>query len=118
MSDLRLRGWRLSGHVSYEQEYDAGAATKSIAYDCPKGCTFTIPFAEDAEVPPTWECRHHGAESACAVRENEPEPKKVKPPRTHWDMLLERRSIDELEELLNEKLAERAAERRPPRRNR
>lgn len=32
------------------------------------------------------------------------ETKKVKPPRTHWDMLLERRSKDELEELLKERL--------------
>ena len=28
----------------------------------------------------------------------------MKPPRTHWDMLLERRSVDELEELLKERL--------------
>jgi hypothetical protein len=34
----------------------------------------------------------------------EPESKKAKPPRTHWDMLLERRSISELEEVLNERL--------------
>jgi hypothetical protein len=34
----------------------------------------------------------------------EPEQKKTKPPRTHWDMLLERRSIAELEELLSERL--------------
>jgi hypothetical protein len=33
-----------------------------------------------------------------------PEPKKTKPPRTHWDMLLERRSVEELEELLKERL--------------
>ena len=32
--------------------------------------------------------------------------KVVKPPRTHWDMLLERRSIEELEEILNERLSE------------
>ena len=28
----------------------------------------------------------------------------MKPARTHWDMLLERRSIPELEELLEERL--------------
>jgi hypothetical protein len=28
----------------------------------------------------------------------------VKPPRTHWDMLLERRSVEELDELLKERL--------------
>ena len=33
-----------------------------------------------------------------------PEPKKVKPQRTHWDMLLERRSVEELDELLKERL--------------
>jgi thioesterase domain-containing protein len=32
------------------------------------------------------------------------ETKKVKVPRTHWDMLRERRSIAELEELLKERL--------------
>ena len=30
--------------------------------------------------------------------------KKGKPPRTHWDMLLERRSLEELEELLKERM--------------
>jgi hypothetical protein len=42
-----------------------------------------------------------------------PEQKKVKPPRTHWDMLLERRSIADLEVLLAERLellADRRAE--------
>lgn len=33
-----------------------------------------------------------------------PEPKKTKPPRTHWDMLLERRSVEDLEDLLKERL--------------
>ena len=33
-----------------------------------------------------------------------PEEKVEKPARTHWDMLLERRSEKELEEILNERL--------------
>ena len=32
------------------------------------------------------------------------EPKKVMVPRTHWDILLERRLIEELVELLKERL--------------
>ena len=59
-----------------------------------------------------WECRLHGHESKL-IDGVEPEPKKVKPPRTHWDMLLERRSVADLEVLLNERLellAERRAE--------
>ena len=34
-----------------------------------------------------------------------PQPKKVKPPRSHWDMLMERRSVADLEEVLAERLA-------------
>ena len=33
-----------------------------------------------------------------------PEAKKIKPPRTHWDMLMERRTIADLEEVLAERL--------------
>ena len=33
-----------------------------------------------------------------------PEEKAEKPARTHWDMLLERRSISELEDILTERL--------------
>ncbi|HSO68870.1 MAG TPA: RNA polymerase-binding protein RbpA [Arachnia sp.] len=32
------------------------------------------------------------------------EEKQTKPARTHWDMLRERRSIPELEDILNEQL--------------
>jgi hypothetical protein len=42
---------------------------------------------------------------------SEPEQKKAKPPRTHWDMLLERRSIAELEDILAERLEEVRARR-------
>ena len=34
----------------------------------------------------------------------QPEAKNEKPARTHWDMLLERRSIPELEDILTERL--------------
>jgi hypothetical protein len=54
-------------------------------------------------VPPTWECRC--GEAALLQGGEAPELKPVKPARTHWDMLLERRSIPELEELLEERLA-------------
>ncbi len=52
--------------------------------------------------PGTWPCKN-GLEGTL-IDGDLPEPKKVKPPRTHWDMLLERRSIEELEELLKERM--------------
>ena len=69
-----------------------------------------MPFAVDAEVPPTWECKFDGS-LARLVDGAEPEQKKAKPPRTHWDMLLERRTLAELDEILNERLAEVRARR-------
>jgi rubredoxin len=62
-----------------------------------------MPFAAEAEIPLVWECKVCRAQAAL-VDGSLPEPKKGKPPRTHWDMLLERRSITELEELLQERL--------------
>src|ERR1700712_4525850 len=77
MADRVLRGSRL-GAISYETEYAA-------------------------ELPATWECRLDGT-TAKAVDLPEPEPKKIKAPRTHWDMLIERRTIADLEEVLAERL--------------
>ena len=42
---------------------------------------------------------------APAATGDRPAPKKVKRPRSHWDMLMERRSVAELEEVLAERLA-------------
>ena len=40
------------------------------------------------------------------------ESKPAKPPRTHWDMLRERRSIEELDELLTERIDQLRSRRR------
>lgn len=103
MAERTLRGSRL-GAVSYETDRNAELAPREERqYACPKGHVFSVPFAADAEIPPVWECRSDGS-IARLVDANQPEEKKVKPPRTHWDMLLERRSIPELEEVLAERL--------------
>lgn len=50
-----------------------------------------------------WECPRCGAE-ALSTAGILPEEKVEKPARTHWDMLLERRSEKELEDILKERL--------------
>ena len=91
MGERSLRGSRL-GSVSYETERNTAPIERQYAeYRCPSGHLFTVPFADDAELPDTWECKFDGG-AAKLVGGAEPAPKKVKPPRTHWDMLLERRS--------------------------
>jgi hypothetical protein len=98
-----LRGSRLGG-TSFEDESGIEFAPRQrVTYDCPNGHEFDIPMAEDAEVPFTWECPRCGAESR--QRDGSaPDVKAEKPARTHWDMLLERRSITELEDILSERL--------------
>jgi rubredoxin len=104
MSDRVLRGSRL-GSVSYESDRHTEFAPRALtAYDCAHGHETTVPFAAEADIPPTWECRVCGAEALRRDAE-QPEAKFVKPARTHWDMLLERRTIAELEEVLAERLA-------------
>lgn len=103
MGDRILRGSRL-GAVSYENDSTELAPRQSVSYDCPHGHRFQMQFAAEAEVPAVWECRTCGAPSL-VVDGREPEPKKVKPTRTHWDMLMERRTESDLEEVLAERLA-------------
>ena len=104
MSDRVLRGTRL-GAVSYESDRHTEFAPRlRTAYDCPNGHATEVPFAAEAEIPSSWECKVCGA--AALLRDGAPpEEKKGKPARTHWDMLLERRSTEELEEVLAERLA-------------
>ena len=103
MAERALRGSRL-GAVSYENDESTEPAERQVAaYDCPNGHHFQVPFAADADVPATWECRSCGAtaprrDGAAAA------PSRVKPARSHWDMLLERRTIPELEAILEERL--------------
>ena len=104
MSERALRGSRL-GASSYETDRGVDLAPRQdVFYDCPKGHAFEVPFSVEADVPATWECRVCGA--AALRRDGElPEEKRAKPPRTHWDMLMERRSVEDLEEVLAERLA-------------
>jgi RNA polymerase-binding protein len=99
-----MRGSRL-GAVSYETDRSHNLAPRQIArYRTENGEEFEVPFADDAEIPATWLCRNGTAEGTL-IDGDLPEPKKVKVPRTPWDMLRERRSIEQLDELLKERLA-------------
>ena len=96
-----MRGSRL-GAVSYEVE-GAVAPRTFTTFVCPQGHRTTVPFAAEAEeLPPGWDC----ACGALATREGATltivEP--LRRPRTHWDILLERRTVPELEVLLAERL--------------
>lgn len=103
MADRSLRGSGL-GAKSFEDESSIEfAPRKEIGFDCPAGHHFSRVFAEGAELPTSWECPRCGRVSKRSDGV-EMVVKEEKPARTHWDMLLERRSIAELEDLLAERL--------------
>lgn len=102
MSDRSLRG---TGLGSSSLESDVGVApapTQVTEYRCPDGHVTRLPFSVEAEIPVEWECRC--GLLGLLVGAEKPEPKNVKPPRTHWDMLMERRTLPEMEALLDERL--------------
>ena len=103
MAERALRGARL-GTQSFEDERGVEMAPRQqVEYVCPDGHTFTVTMADEAEIPFEWEDPKTGqiGQLADGVK---PEGKAEKPIRTHWDMLLERRSEAELEEILTERL--------------
>jgi hypothetical protein len=97
-----LRGSRL-GSTSYEVDKGARPDVSMTEYICPSGHVTALPFSSEAdEIPDTWECEcgQLGVRDGVTLAPVTP----LKRPRSHWDMILERRSRDELQDLLNERL--------------
>ncbi len=107
MADRSLRGMRL-GTQSLQSEVGVEfSPRKKSIYRTADGESFEVVFAADAEVPGTWESTKSGQEGILLDDAGVPvvqEEIETKIPRSHWDMLLERRTRAELEELLQERL--------------
>lgn len=107
MADRSLRGMRLGSQSLQSEEGVTFSPRTRYTYLCPVcGRETETVFAADADAPDLWECRYCGAEATLLI-DNEPveiDRSDVKTPRSHWDMLLERRTRAELEELLQERL--------------
>jgi hypothetical protein len=103
MAERTLRGARLGGQSFEDERGIEFAARQQVGYRCPQGHEFEITMSDEAEVPANWECPRCGSE-ALNTSGAQPEEKVEKPARTHWDMLLERRSEKELEDILKERL--------------
>ncbi len=105
MADRSLRGMSIGSKSMESDEGVDFAPRQQATFDCPNGHTIVLPFSSEAELPGAWECRC-GAEATLRsdVEIDDSDKKAVKPVRTHCDMLLERRSEKELEELFDERL--------------
>ncbi len=103
MAERTLRGARLGGQSFEDERGIEFAARQQVGFRCKIGHEFEITMSVEADVPALWECPRCGAEGR-NISGIEPELKAEKPARTHWDMLLERRSEKELEDILKERL--------------
>ena len=107
MADRSLRGMRLGTQSLQSEEGVEFSPRKKSVYRAADGTTFEVIFSADAEVPQQWESPKSGREGVLLAANGEPvvlDETDVKIPRSHWDMLLERRTRAELEELLQERL--------------
>ena len=107
MADRSLRGMRLGGQSLQSEEGVVFSERQVREFRASDGSSFTVTFAADADIPDRWTSPKTGMEGVLLEENGDPvEPvrRNEKPPRTHWDMLLERRTRDELEELLEERL--------------
>ncbi len=107
MADRSLRGMRLGAQSLQSEEGVVYSPRSRYTYLCPAcGKETEMVFSAEAEAPDTWECKHCGQEARLLVNDTpvEVDHTDVKTPRSHWDMLLERRTRAELEELLEERL--------------
>ncbi|BDR54642.1 RNA polymerase-binding protein RbpA [Bombiscardovia apis] len=105
MAERSLRGMSIGAKSLESDENVDFAPRREVAYICPNGHRTILPLADGAEVPDEWECRC----GQIAVREGEDEEEieqahAGKPTRTHWDMLMERRSEEDLKVVLDKRL--------------
>jgi len=108
MADRSLRGMRLGAQSLQSEEGVTFSPRVGHTYRCGTcGRETVMIFSAEAEAPDEWECKYC-ARTATRLVDSMPvvvDHSDEKIPRTHWDMLLERRTRDELEELLEERLS-------------
>ena len=106
MAHQTMRGIRL-GAQSLESEVGVSYSPRTKnTYQCPKGHLSELVFAQDAELPKTWQCKSCPSQATLLTdgKLMKLEIDELKTPRSHWELLLERRSKEELEEILKERI--------------
>ena len=112
-----LRGYGMNSHSYESDENVVGVPARYQSYHCPAGHITKLNFAQEAdEIPNLWDCPKCGRvptvtrpppgvprrpRTSTPLR---PSPRTLAAGKTHWEMLLERRTEQELETLLAERL--------------
>lgn len=107
MADRSLRGMRLGAQSLQSDEGVVLVDHQLRTYQTEDGERFVVTFAADAEAPQVWPSPKTGVEGRLLDTEGDVVPydaPEAKAQRTHWDMLLERRTVEDLEEVLQIRL--------------
>lgn len=108
MPAIRGAGLSRTTFSNHEEQVEP-AETRQVAYLCPRSHEFHVRLFAQAEVIPVfWDCPTCGTKA----RTYEPAAEEIivkkrtgSPSKTPWEQLLERRTVAELEILLQERLA-------------
>jgi hypothetical protein len=106
MAQQTMRGIRL-GAQSLESEVGVSYSPRTKhSYQCTNGHISEIVFSQDAELPNSWQCKscQEQAQLLTDGKLIKLDIEELKTPRSHWEMLQERRSKEELEEILKERI--------------
>lgn len=107
MADRNVRGARL-GAASFETEAGVVFADRQLVrFSCAAcGHETSLAFALGVDLPEQWDCRSCGQLAGRVLDDDSVHQvtSVAHVGRTPWEMLLERRSVDELEEILQERL--------------
>ena len=116
MSEKRLRGTRL-GAMSFESEEGVEfVSTQSVTFRTDDGEEFQVTFMEGVDLPFNWISPRTSKSGRRLDAKGKPiegiDPNAPAPPAptvTHWEQLMKRRTIEELEVILAERREEMRA---------
>ncbi|AYY12923.1 RNA polymerase-binding protein RbpA [Actinobacteria bacterium YIM 96077] len=99
-----IRGSRVGAGPMGEEERGEVAPRRQVFYYCTRNHVSAPYFAQDAEIPETWDCPRCGA-PASQDEENPPPSPRLEPYKTHLAYVKERRSEEDGAAILEEALA-------------
>ncbi|MDR3128293.1 MAG: RNA polymerase-binding protein RbpA [Bifidobacteriaceae bacterium] len=103
MADNSFKGLAIGGKSLESDEAINFAARFEIEYICSNKHITILPFSAEAEIPPEWECRC-GKIAYVNGNVTHTSKKKNNRSKSHWEMLISRRSEEELENNLSQRL--------------
>jgi hypothetical protein len=107
MAQQTMRGIRLGAH-SLESEIGVNYSPRNKhSFQCSNSHISELVFAQDAELPNTWQCKSCPEQAVLLTdgKLTKLDLNELKIPKSHWEMLLERRSKEDLEEILQERIS-------------